>query len=240
MVYAYERSSYGNGVRHYMHTPYGSRLHVRRLVAWRCPGVDMQEHTKPQQNCAFVTVNSIQRSLATKPTIFMIDLRETLSSTLLYAAGRVGAFPGVRQECSQYSHRRRRPPQSDEDHQRWLARENEAPRHTAAARSRMARPAMAASSWLSLISMLITCTIRLKSPPRESRSAGILLSRMLKDVLEPRTVAYTVEATLLTRDYDIRDRPRFLPPLWRALNLPISIEHLQEAVGGVSSRSDAL
>lgn len=44
---------------------------------------------------------------------------------------------------------------------------------TAAARSTMAFPAICASSWLSLISMLMTCTGLLKSPPRVNRSAMV-------------------------------------------------------------------
>lgn len=44
---------------------------------------------------------------------------------------------------------------------------------TAAARSNMAFPAIKASSWLSLISIFMTWTGLLKSPPRERRSTRI-------------------------------------------------------------------
>lgn len=44
------------------------------------------------------------------------------------------------------------------------------PERTAAARSTIALPAICASSWLSLISMLMTCTGLLYSPPLASRS----------------------------------------------------------------------
>lgn len=75
----------------------------------------------------------------------------------------------VPEESGRYPHRHPATPRSTPD-QPMFHVPCPSVRLTAAARSSIAFPAISASSWLSLISILITCTGLLYSPPRLSRS----------------------------------------------------------------------
>lgn len=104
---------------------------------------------------------------------------------------------------------------------------------TAAARSWIARPAFKASSWLSLISTLITCTGRLDSPPRLSRSDFKVRLRDDRVVLKP-TFTYCVKAPFLACYDYVCLSPVVLPSLWCPFYLPVSIQHFQESISFVS------
>lgn len=103
---------------------------------------------------------------------------------------------------------------------------------TAAARSSIARPAIKASSWLSLISMLMICTGLLNSPPRFSKSIRWSKLTRRRQVVK-RTVANSVVTSLLTSNNNIGDLLTFLPPFGRQFDLPVPVKHLKQTASGV-------
>jgi len=108
-------------------------------------------------------------------------------------------------------------------------------RLTAEAKSIIAFPAIKASSWLSLISMLITWTGLLNSPPRVRRSSRLRQKIFQVVVLSTLTVADGIKTSFFTSYHNISHRFALLPPLRRQLDMPIPIKHWKEPICSVSA-----
>ena len=106
---------------------------------------------------------------------------------------------------------------------------------TAEAKSIIAFPAIRASSWLSLISMLITWTGLLNSPPRVRRSSRLRQKICQVAVLSMLTVADGIKTSFFASYHNIGHCFALLPPLRRQLDMSIPIEHWKEPVCSVSA-----
>lgn len=96
-------------------------------------------------------------------------------------------------------------------------------------------PPADASSWLSLISTLITCTLLLYAWPRFDKSWADNVSFVHAFyIVANLTFNNSVEASFFASDNHIEDLLLLMPPLWSFFYFTVSIEHVQKAVCLVS------
>jgi hypothetical protein len=113
---------------------------------------------------------------------------------------------------------------------------------TAVARSTIALPARVASSWLSLISTLITCMGRFSSPPLANKSVdrdwravdGFIIDHEKR---REATFADSVKTTFFASDDNIGNMFLILPSLWSPFHLSIAIQHLEQPITSIAIRA---